>query len=129
MDNKNKSYHSISKRLPLLISISFLILLLIAIVITFFRVEERMKTEYRRMADGVTNLMIQALDNDKMDQYIEENYSSEEYVNIIKQYYTQLHTYRCQHHTACHFGHRHKAHGNEPASDDLSDCFGIQIRE
>ena len=87
MDNKRKNYHSISKRLPLLISISFLILLLIAIVITFFRVEKRMKTEYRRMADGVTNLMIQALDNDKMDQYIEENYSSEEYVNIIKQYY------------------------------------------
>jgi hypothetical protein len=64
-----------------------MILLLIAIVITFLRVEDRMKTEYRRMADGVTNLMIEALDNEKIDQYIEENYCSEEYVDIIKQYY------------------------------------------
>ena len=87
METKRKRYHSISKRLPLLISISFLILLMIAIVITFFRVEDRMKTEYRRMADGVTNLLIEALDNDKMDLYIEENFSSKEYVRIIKQYY------------------------------------------
>ncbi|MCR5143038.1 MAG: GGDEF domain-containing protein [Ruminococcus sp.] len=87
MKNKAKGYYSISKRLPLLISLSFLILLIIAVLITFLRVEDRMKTEYRRMADGVTNLMIEQLDTDKMDMYIEENYSSEEYVDIIKQYY------------------------------------------
>ncbi len=86
MKKTDKRYHSISKRLPLLISISFMILLLIAIVITFLRVEDRMKTEYRRMADDVTNLMIEALDNDKMNQYIEENFSSEEYVDIVRQY-------------------------------------------
>ena len=84
---KDKKYHSISKSLPVLISISFLILLLIAVTITFLRVEDRMKSEYRRMADGVTNLMIEALDPEKIDQYIEENYSSEEYVDIVKQYY------------------------------------------
>ena len=77
MENTDKRYHSISKRLPILILISFMILLLIAIVIAFLRVEDRMKTEYRRMADGVTNLMIEALDNEKIDQYIEENYCSE----------------------------------------------------
>ena len=77
MENTDKHYHSISKRLPILILISFMILLLIAIVITFLRVEDRMKTEYRRMADGVTNLMIEALDNEIIDQYIEENYCSE----------------------------------------------------
>ena len=41
-------------------------LLLIAIVTAFFRVEERMKNECRRMADVI-------------GQYTEENYSSEEY--------------------------------------------------
>lgn len=53
----------ISKRLPLFISISFPMLLLIAIVTAFFRVEERMKNECRRMAE--------------IGQYTEENYSSE----------------------------------------------------
>ena len=60
---------------------------MIAIVITFLRIEYRMKTEYRRMADGITDLMIGTLDIDKMDRYIEENYSSQEYIDIIKQYY------------------------------------------
>ena len=80
-------YHSISRRLPLLISISFLILIFIAISITFFRVERRMINEYRRMADGVTNLMIEALDPDKMDFYIEKNYSAPEYMAIMKYFY------------------------------------------
>ena len=43
--------------------------------------------EYRRMADGVTNLMIADLDPDKMDYYIEKNYSSPEYMSIMKHYY------------------------------------------
>ena len=85
---KNKHYHSISKRLPIMISISFLVLLAIALVITYLRVEDRMVEDYKRMADGVTNLMIEALDPDKMDLYIEENYGSQEYRDILKYYYS-----------------------------------------
>ena len=80
-------YHSISRGLPSIIAISFLVLLFIAIIVTFFRVEKRMITEYRRMADGVTNLMIDALDPSKIDYYIEENYRSPEYMAIMKRYY------------------------------------------
>ena len=39
-------------------------------------------------ADGVTNLMIEALDPEKMDYYIEENYSSKEYMDIMKYFYS-----------------------------------------
>lgn len=84
---KKKHYQSISKRLPIMISISFLILLAVVVIITYFREENRMIDEYHRMADGVTNLMIEALDTEKLDYYIEENYSSREYLDIMKFYY------------------------------------------
>ena len=86
--DKDRRYHSISKRLPIMISISFLFMLAIALVVTYFRVEDRMVDEYKRMADGVTNLMIEPLDPGKMDYYIEENYSSQEYRDILKYYYS-----------------------------------------
>ena len=84
--NKGRN-HSISRELPVFISVTFLILLAFALSITFFRVERRMIDEYRRMADGVTNLMIEALDPDRMDDYIEENYSSPGYREIMRFFY------------------------------------------
>ena len=89
MATKNiKKFQSISRRLPIMIAVSFLILLIVAVAITYFREEKRMIEEYRRMADGVTNLMIEALDPEKMDYYIEENYSSKEYMDIMKYFYS-----------------------------------------
>ena len=84
---ENKRYHSISRVIPLLIAASFLLLLIVAMCIIYFREEDRMTKEYRRMADGVTNLMIESLDPDKMDFYIRENYSSPEYMAIMKHFY------------------------------------------
>ena len=71
-----------------MIAVSFLILLALVVIITYYREENRMIEEYRRMADGVTNLMIEPLDTNKMDQYIKENYSSREYLDIMKYYYS-----------------------------------------
>ncbi|MBR5965172.1 MAG: diguanylate cyclase [Treponema sp.] len=79
--------HSIAKRLPVYVFISFFVLILLALSITFNRVESRMIDDYRRMADGVTNLMIDAVDPDKLDYYIEKNYSSPEYLSIMKYFY------------------------------------------
>ena len=84
---ENKKYHSLAKTLPLMISLSFLILFVVVVSVTYFRVEKRMIGEYRRMADGLTNLMIEELDTTKMDYYISENYSSPEYMCIMKRYY------------------------------------------
>jgi len=85
---EKKRYQSISKRLPIMLAIGFLVLLATTVTITYFREESRMIEEYRRMADGVTNLMIDALDPAKLDYYIEENYSSKEYLDIMKFYYS-----------------------------------------
>lgn len=76
-----------------MIFVSFLILLFIAVLLTFIRVENRMVNEYRRMADGVTNLMIDALNPDKMDEYLSENFDSEEYRDIVKYYYELKNNY------------------------------------
>ncbi|MCR5788714.1 MAG: hypothetical protein K6G83_02395 [Lachnospiraceae bacterium] len=83
-----KKYRSISKTIPIMISVSFLLLLIVLVFITYFREENRMIEEYRRMADGVTNLMIEAYDPEKTDLYIKENYSSKEYLDIMKYYYS-----------------------------------------
>ncbi len=85
---KAKKYRSISKRLPIMVSITFIILVAIVLVITYNREEKRMVEEYRKMADGVTNLMIERFDPNKIDIYLEENYSSRDYLDIMKYYYS-----------------------------------------
>ena len=45
---KAKKYQSISKRLPIMVSITFIILVAIVLVITYNREEKRMVEEYRR---------------------------------------------------------------------------------
>ena len=45
-------FQSIAKRLPLMFSIGYLVLLTFVGVITYFREERRMIEEYRRMADS-----------------------------------------------------------------------------
>ena len=76
-----------------MIGIMFLILLTISMVITYFREEKRMIEEYKQMADGLTNLMIEAVNPDRIDEYIEENYSSREYLDIMKYFYDLKHNY------------------------------------
>ena len=46
-----------------------------------------MVKDYLRMADGITNLMMVPLDTEKTEQYISENYSSQEYMDILKYFY------------------------------------------
>ncbi|MBR5896521.1 MAG: diguanylate cyclase [Lachnospiraceae bacterium] len=87
MEKERRSY-SISKRLPIIIAISFAILLVAVVSVTYMRMERRMVEEHERMADGVTNLMIEHFDPEKIDYYIEENYSSREYLDIMKFYYS-----------------------------------------
>ena len=70
-----------------MIAASYLLLLILLVVITYRREESRMINEYNRMADGVTNLMISRFDPEKVDYYLEENYSSQEYLDIMKFYY------------------------------------------
>lgn len=85
--SNGRHYRSISKKLPIIISTSIFVMLLIVLIVTFWRMERRMVNEYRQMAAGVTNLMADVLEPDKMDYYLQENYNSERYRKIMKFYY------------------------------------------
>lgn len=87
MSNERR-YSSISKKLPVIISVSIFVMLLVVLIVTFWRVEKRMIEDYRQKADGVTSLMVNELDPDKMDYYLEENYDSEEYREIMTYFYS-----------------------------------------
>ena len=70
---------SLSVKLPLLFIISTLIIMLVVVIAVHARFQERMIGEYTRMAEGVTQLMADRIDGDRIDEYMEQNFSSEEY--------------------------------------------------
>ena len=84
---KAKKYQSISKRLHIMVSITFIILVAIVLVITYNREEKRMVEEYRKMADGVTNLMIERFDPKRI---IIRIYTIFMYISSIRQMFLPL---------------------------------------
>ena len=96
---------SLSVKLPLLFIISTLIIMLVVVIAVHARFQERMIGEYTRMAEGVTQLMADRIDGDRIDEYMEQNFSSEEYCSIIDYLYRlkanypdvlYLYAYRCE---------------------------------
>ena len=96
---------SLSIRLPLLFICSTLIIMLLVFQSVHSRFQSRMIEDYSRMAEGVTQLMADAIDGDKIDYYMEENFSSPEYQSIIDYLYRlkanypdvlYLYVYRCE---------------------------------
>ena len=88
--NKQKmiNIHSLSIRLPMLFALSFIMTIVIVLVCVFLQFQNQTLGTYARMADGLTNLMMEPLDPDKIDYYIENNFESEEYNDIVKYYYS-----------------------------------------
>ena len=85
---KKHSSKSLSVRLPLLFVSSVLILMAVVIPLVYLRFHSRMIDQYTRMGKGVTQLMVNAFDGDKVEEYIEKNYSLPEYVNTVNYLYT-----------------------------------------
>ena len=79
---------SLSLRLPLIYILSYLVIAVVILISVYIRFDRRMKDEFTRMAEGVTNLMAEALDPDRIDYYIAENYDSPEYMDILKYYHS-----------------------------------------
>ncbi len=90
---KKNSLRSLSLRLPLLFVASVLIIMGVMIPLVYFRFYNRMIDQYTRMAEGVTQLMVNAFDGDKAEEYIEKNYSLPEYVNTVDYLYTLMDNY------------------------------------
>ena len=82
-----KSYMKLKTRIPVLIVLSMLLISTAIMSISFKRYEDLNIKKHIAMADGITTLMAQALDVNKLDTFIEENYSSQEYMSLLKYYY------------------------------------------
>ena len=85
---KKKTFRSLSIRLPLLFVASVLIIMAVVIPLVYLRFHSRMIDQYTRMAKGVTNLMVNAFDGDRVDEYIEKNFDLPEYVDTVDYLYT-----------------------------------------
>ena len=83
-----RSLKSLSVRLPLLFVASTIIIMLVVIPLVYLRFHDRMIEQYTRMAEGVTQLMVDAFDGDKVDEYIEKNFDLPEYVETVDYFYT-----------------------------------------
>ena len=83
-----KPWRSLSVRLPLLFVASAIIIMLAVIPAVYLRFHNRMIEQYTRMGEGVTQLMVNAFDGDKVDEYIEKNFELPEYVDTVNYFYT-----------------------------------------
>ena len=84
---KNPS-KSLSVRLPLLFVASVIVIILVVIPLAFLHFHNRTIDQYTRMAQGVTQLMVNAVDGDKVDEYIEKNFDLPEYTKTVDYLYT-----------------------------------------
>jgi diguanylate cyclase (GGDEF)-like protein len=88
-----KKYMTLKYRIPAIIIMSLLVLGCSIIGISFKRYEDLNVEKHVKMAEGITRLMADAFDADKMDYYIEHNYSDPEYMELLKYYYTIRESY------------------------------------
>ena len=85
---KKKTRHSRSIRLPLLLVGSVIIIMAVVIPLVYMRFHNRMIDQYTRMAKGVTQLMVNAFDGDRAEEFMEKNFSLPEYVDTVNYFYT-----------------------------------------
>jgi len=85
---RKKPLKSLSIHLPLLFVVSVVIIMAVVLPLVRRRFHDRMIDQYTRMAKGVTQLMVNAFDGDKVDMYIEKNFELPEYVDTVNYFYT-----------------------------------------
>ena len=85
---KKNTRHSLSIRLPMLFVGSVIVIMVVVIPLVFMRFRNRMIDQYTRMAKGVTQLMVNAFDGDRAEEFMEKNYSLPEYVDTVNYFYT-----------------------------------------
>ena len=85
---KKKTRDSLSIRLPLLFVGSVIIIMAVVIPLVYMRFHNRMIDQYTRMAKGVTQLMVNAFDGDRAEEFMEKNFSLPEYVDTVNYFYT-----------------------------------------
>ena len=79
---------SLSLRLPLLFVASVLVITLVTVPLVYRQFYNRMVDQYTRMAQGVTQLVVNAFDGDKVEEYMEKNVTLQEYRDLVDYLYT-----------------------------------------
>ena len=82
-----KKWRSLGVRLPFIFVFSYIILAVLVLFLVHTQFKKRMISDYTRMAEGVTNLMANELDASRISEYMEKNFSMEEYRRIVDRYY------------------------------------------
>ena len=86
-ENTMHKYNSVSIRMPILFVTSCMVIVLIFVGMLYYKFQTRMFSQYLYIAKGATQLMALELDGDKVDEYLEQNFESEEYDQILDQFY------------------------------------------
>lgn len=92
-DKLKKEIRSLTFKLPFHFVLSGVLIVLLVIPIVYYRFQQRMISEYTRMAQGVTNLMAGILNVDRMDEYMEKNHELPEYNEILRQFHVLKENY------------------------------------
>ena len=82
-----KKINSVSFRLPILFVVSCMIIILIFVIMLYFKFQNRMIAQYSYIAEGATKLMALELDGDKIDEYLEKNFELEAYQKTLDKFY------------------------------------------
>ena len=82
-----KKYLSLEIRIPFIFIASHIILLILLAIVTYNKLSDFTGNQYEQLAKGATSLMYDVINKDKIDYYISENYSSEEYRDILKYFH------------------------------------------
>lgn len=75
-------FKSISVSIPFVLVSSFVLVLIVVILLVYSRFEQKMINEYTSMSKGAATLIKNHIDGDKVEQYIAENYSMDEYNDV-----------------------------------------------
>ena len=74
---------SLSVRLPLLFVASMLVIMSVMVPLVYLRFHSRMIDQYTRMGKGVTQLMVNAFDGDRTEEFMERSTELPEYVDTV----------------------------------------------
>ncbi len=88
-----KKYLTLKVRIPAIFVFSLLLLATCIIGISFRRYEALNVEKHVKMAEGITTLMAERLNPERTDYYVQFNYHSEDYRNIVKYYYELKNSY------------------------------------
>ena len=81
-----KTLMTLKVRIPIIFVVSLLILATCIIGVSFRRYERINLDKHVTMAEGITELMAERFDADRVDYYLKNNYASEEYLDLIRYY-------------------------------------------